>query len=45
MEYKYLTYEKAAGFLTPEEENIAVITLNRPDALNALSSGLLKELD
>lgn len=45
MEYKYLIYEKAASFLTPEEENIAVITLNRPDALNALSSGLLTELD
>jgi len=45
MEYEYLIYEKAASFLTPEEENIAVITLNRPDALNALSSGLLKELD
>ncbi len=45
MEYKYLIYEKAASFLTPEEENIALITLNRPDALNALSRGLLEELD
>jgi len=45
MEYKYLTYEKSASFLTPEEENIAIITLNRPDALNALSRGLLGELD
>lgn len=45
MEYKYLIYEKAASFLTPEEENIAIITLNRPDALNALSRGLLEELD
>lgn len=45
MEYEYLIYEKAASFLMPEEENMAVITLNRPDALNALSSGLLKELD
>jgi len=45
MEYKYLTYEKAASFLMPEEENIAIVTLNRPEALNALSSGLLKELD
>jgi enoyl-CoA hydratase/carnithine racemase len=45
MEYKYLIYEKAASFLMPEEENIAIITLNRPEALNALSSGLLKELD
>lgn len=45
MEYKYLIYEKTASFLTPEEENIAIITLNRPDALNALSKGLLTELD
>lgn len=45
MEYKYLIYERAASFLMPEEENIAIITLNRPEALNALSSGLLKELD
>jgi len=45
MEYKYLIYEKAASFLTPEEKNIAIITLNRPDALNALSKGLLTELD
>jgi enoyl-CoA hydratase len=44
MEYKYLIYEKAASFLMPEEENIAIITLNRPDALNALSKGLLTEL-
>jgi len=45
MEYKYLIYEKASSFLVPEEKNIAVITLNRPDALNALSKGLLEELD
>jgi enoyl-CoA hydratase/carnithine racemase len=45
MEYKYLTYEKVSSFLMPEEENIAIITLNRPDALNALSKGLLQELD
>jgi len=45
MEYKYLIYEKAASFLMPEEENIAVITMNRPEVLNALSSGLLEELD
>lgn len=45
MEYKYLIYEKAASFLAPEEENIAIISLNRPDAMNALSSGLLQELD
>ncbi len=45
MEYKYLIYEKIASFLIPEEENIAVVTLNRPDALNALSGALLGELD
>jgi enoyl-CoA hydratase/carnithine racemase len=45
MDLKYLTYEKASSFLMPEEENIAVITLNRPDAMNALSRGLLEELD
>ncbi len=44
MEYKYITYKKAASFLTPENENIAMITLNRPDALNALSKGLLEDL-
>ena len=45
MEYKYVKYEKVSSFLMPEEENIALITLNRPEALNALSSGLLNELD
>ncbi len=44
MEYKYITYKKAASFLTPENENIAIITLNRPDAMNALSRGLLEDL-
>ncbi|UCB60171.1 MAG: enoyl-CoA hydratase/isomerase family protein [Candidatus Bathyarchaeota archaeon] len=44
MGYEYLTYEKAASFLTPEEENIAIITLNRPDALNSLNKGILAEL-
>lgn len=45
MELRYLTYEKASSFLMPEEENIAIITLNRPEAMNALSKGLLEELD
>jgi enoyl-CoA hydratase len=45
MEYKYLTYEKVGSFLMPEEENIAVITLNRPEVLNALGSGILGELN
>ena len=45
MQYKTLTYSKEASFLAPEEENIGVITLNRPETLNALSMELLKELD
>jgi len=45
MSYKTLTYAKEASFLAPEEENIGVITLNRPDALNALNLELLTELD
>lgn len=45
MPYKTLTYVKEASFLAPEEENIGVITLNRPDALNALNLELLTELD
>lgn len=45
MGYEYLTYRKTASFLTPEEENVAVITLNRPNAMNALNTGLLEELD
>jgi enoyl-CoA hydratase len=45
MAYKTLTYSKQASFLAPEEENIGVITLNRPDALNALNMELLTELD
>jgi len=45
MSYKTLTYTKGASFLAPEEENIGVITLNRPDALNALNLQLLNELD
>ncbi|MFQ6073978.1 MAG: enoyl-CoA hydratase/isomerase family protein, partial [Candidatus Bathyarchaeia archaeon] len=45
MAYKTLTYSKQASFLAPEEENIGVITLNRPDALNALNMQLLTELD
>jgi len=45
MSYKTLAYRKEASFLAPEEENIGVITLNRPDALNALNMELLTELD
>ena len=45
MSHKTLTYSREASFLAPEEANIGVITLNRPDALNALSVELLTELD
>ena len=45
MEYKFITYTKEASFLTPEEENIAVITLNRPDVMNALNTDILQEID
>jgi len=45
LSYKTLTYSREASFLAPEEANIGVITLNRPDALNALSVELLTELD
>jgi enoyl-CoA hydratase len=45
MSYKLITYTKEASFLTPEEENIAVITLNRPEVLNALNTEVLQELD
>lgn len=45
MSYRTLTYSEEASFLAPEEANIGVVTLNRPDALNALSVELLTELD
>ena len=45
MEYQNIKYETAASFLTPEEKNIAIITLNRPDAMNALNKGLLTDLE
>lgn len=44
MSYKTLTYTKEASFLAPEQENIGVITLNRPDALNALNLELLADM-
>ena len=43
--HKTLTYSKEASFLAPEEANIGVITLNRPDALNALNLELINELN
>jgi len=45
VEYKLITYTKEASAATPEEKNIAVITLNRPEVLNALNMEILKELD
>jgi enoyl-CoA hydratase len=45
MSYKTVTYSKEASFLAPEEANIGVITLNRPDALNALNAELVTELN
>jgi len=44
MAYKCITYTKEASFLTPEEENIGVITLNRPEVLNALNTEILQEI-
>ena len=45
MSYQTLTYAKEASFLAPDQENIGVITLNRPETLNAMSRQLLTELD
>lgn len=45
MSYQTVSYSKEATFLAPELENIGVITLNRPDALNSMSRELLTELD
>jgi len=45
LSYKTLTYSEEASFLAPEEANIGVITLNRPDALNALNLELLTQLN
>lgn len=45
MEYKFITYTKEASFLTPEEKNIGVVTLNRPEVLNALNTEILRELE
>lgn len=44
MEYKNLAYSREGSFLSPEE-NIAVIKLNRPDALNSFNAELLNELE
>ncbi|MGQ9565125.1 MAG: enoyl-CoA hydratase/isomerase family protein [Candidatus Bathyarchaeales archaeon] len=45
MSYQNLTCTREASFLAPEQENIAIITLNRPDALNSMNRELLEELD
>lgn len=44
MEYKNIIYTREGSFLSPEE-NIAVIKLNRPDALNSFSPEMLTELE
>ena len=44
MEYKNIIYTREGSFLSPEE-NIAVIKLNRPDALNSFSHEMLTELE
>ena len=38
MEYKHLLIEK-------RDDHIAVVTLNRPDQLNALNSSLMREIE
>jgi len=45
MQYSTLIYSKEASFLAPGEENIGVITLSRPEVLNALNTEVLAELD
>jgi enoyl-CoA hydratase/carnithine racemase len=45
LSFKTITYSKEASFLAPEEANIGVITLNRPETLNAMNIQLLTELD
>ncbi len=45
MSYKTVTYSKEASFLAPEEANIGVITLNRPDSLNSFNFDLITELN
>jgi len=45
LSYRTLMYSKEASFLAPEEANIGVITLNRPEVLNSMSAELLAELD
>ncbi len=44
MTYETIKFEKTGSFLA-EEENIGVITLNRPAAYNAFSPQVLKDLD
>ena len=44
MEYKNIIYSREGSFLSPEE-NIAVIKLNKPDALNAFNPEMLTELE
>ena len=45
MQYRTLTYSEEACPLAPEERNIGVIMMSRPDVLNAMNEELLTELD
>jgi enoyl-CoA hydratase len=45
MSYQTLTYTREASFLAPDQENIGVITLNRPNVLNAMNREMFNELD
>jgi len=45
LSYKTLTYSKETSFLAPEEANIGVITLNRPDSLNSFNFDLITEFN
>ena len=45
MEYKAIKWEVRANPLRPDERSIGVITLNRPDFLNAVDVRMRVELD
>ncbi len=45
MRYRLVTYSKEAGPLAPQDRNIGVIIMNRPEVLNAMNEELLTELN
>ncbi|MGH7905315.1 MAG: enoyl-CoA hydratase/isomerase family protein [Candidatus Binataceae bacterium] len=45
MEYRTLTYAKQVNPLKPEERTIALVTLNRPARLNAITAQMALEMD